>query len=75
MDVKSREEHRLCRARGIERPPASRHDIHSRDRNLWHIAMKAENRRRRPAPLASTWQISRSPQDDPTREEQVTLAS
>ena len=52
----------------------SRGKIHSRDRNLWHISHEGgelEDARR--APLASTWQMTRSPQDAPDREEQVTI--
>jgi len=60
-------------ARGIE-VTASRTKIHSRDRNLWHISHEGgELEDAGNAPLASTWQISRSPQDAPDREEQVTI--
>jgi len=53
---------------------ASREKIHSRDRNLWHISHEggeledAANR-----PFASTWQISKSPQEAPDREELVEI--
>jgi argininosuccinate synthase len=53
---------------------ASREKIHSRDRNLWHLSHEggeledADN-----APLPSTWQLTRSPQDAPDRVEQVTI--
>jgi argininosuccinate synthase len=53
----------------------SRGKIHSRDRNLWHTSHEGgelEDARR--APLATTWQMTRSPQDAPDREEQVTIA-
>ena len=52
----------------------SRGKIHSRDRNLWHTSHEGgelEDARR--APLATTWQMTRSPQDAPDREEQVTI--
>jgi argininosuccinate synthase len=52
----------------------SRAKIHSRDRNLWHTSHEGgelEDARR--APLATTWQMTRSPQDAPDREEQVTF--
>src|SRR2546423_9970813 len=53
---------------------ASREKIHSRDRNLWHISHEGgELEDAGNAPLASTWQISRSPQDAPDREEQVAI--
>jgi argininosuccinate synthase len=53
---------------------ASREKIHSRDRNLWHISHEggeledAEN-----APLPTTWQITRSPQEAPDKQEQVAI--
>ena len=52
----------------------SRGKIHSRDRNLWHTSHEGgelEDARR--APLATTWQMTRAPQDAPDREEQVTI--
>ena len=52
----------------------SRGKIHSRDRNLWHTSHEGgelEDARR--APLATTWQMTHSPQDAPDREEQVTI--
>jgi len=51
---------------------ASREKIHSRDRNLWHISHEggeledAANR-----PLPTTWQITKSPQEAPDKEEHV----
>jgi argininosuccinate synthase len=54
---------------------ASREKIHSRDRNLWHISHEggeledADN-----APSPGTWQLTRSPQEAPDREEQVVIA-
>jgi len=53
---------------------ASRQKIHSRDRNLWHISHEGgELEDAGNAPLANTWQWTRSPQDAPDREEQVTI--
>ena len=51
---------------------ASREKIHSRDRNLWHISHEGgELEDAANAPLSSTWQITRSPQDAPDQEESV----
>ena len=51
---------------------ASREKIHSRDRNLWHLSHEGgELEDPAQAPYSSTWQITRSPQDAPDREEQV----
>jgi argininosuccinate synthase len=53
---------------------ASREKIHSRDRNLWHISHEGgELEDAGNAPLPSTWQLTRSPQEAPDREEQVTI--
>jgi argininosuccinate synthase len=53
---------------------ASRTKIHSRDRNLWHISHEGgELEDAGNAPLATTWQITRSPQQAPDRDEQVTI--
>jgi argininosuccinate synthase len=53
---------------------ASREKIHSRDRNLWHISHEGgELEDAGNAPLASTWQLTRSPQEAPDREEQVEI--
>ena len=53
---------------------ASREKIHSRDRNLWHISHEGgELEDPANAPLPSTWQLTRSPQEAPDREEQITL--
>src|SRR5258705_2417538 len=52
----------------------SREKIHSRDRNLWHISHEGgELEDAGNAPFASTWQISKSPQEAPDREEQVQI--
>ena len=53
---------------------ASREKIHSRDRNLWHISHEGgELEDAANAPLPGTWQLTRSPQEAPDREEQITL--
>src|SRR6266850_2912556 len=53
---------------------ASREKIHSRDRNLWHISHEGgELEDAANAPLPATWQITRSPQEAPDKEEQVTI--
>jgi argininosuccinate synthase len=53
---------------------ASREKIHSRDRNIWHLSHEGgELEDPANAPLESTWQLTRSPQDAPDREETVTL--
>ena len=53
---------------------ASRAKIHSRDRNLWHLSHEGgELEDAAHAPLASTWQMTCSPQEAPDREEQVPI--
>jgi argininosuccinate synthase len=53
---------------------ASREKIHSRDRNLWHLSHEGgELEDAGNAPLATTWQMTRSPQEAPDKEEQVTI--
>jgi argininosuccinate synthase len=53
---------------------ASRQKIHSRDRNLWHISHEGgELEDAGNPPLPGTWQLTRSPQDAPDREEQVEI--
>jgi argininosuccinate synthase len=53
---------------------ASREKIHSRDRNLWHLSHEGgELEDAGNPPLASTWQLTRSPQEAPDRQEQVTI--
>lgn len=52
----------------------SRQKIHSRDRNLWHVSHEGgELEDAANAPLASTWQLTRSPQEAPDREERVEI--
>ena len=53
---------------------ASREKIHSRDRNLWHVSHEGgELEDAGNAPLSTTWTMTRSPQEAPDREEQVTI--
>jgi argininosuccinate synthase len=53
---------------------ASRTKIHSRDRNLWHLSHEGgELEDAANAPLATTWQMTRSPQEAPDKDELVTL--
>jgi argininosuccinate synthase len=53
---------------------ASREKIHSRDRNLWHISHEGgELEDPGNAPLPTTWQITRSPQEAPDQEEPVKI--
>lgn len=52
----------------------SREKIHSRDRNLWHISHEGgELEDAVNSPLPTTWQITRSPQDAPDKEEKVSI--
>jgi len=53
---------------------ASREKIHSRDRNIWHLSHEGgELEDPANAPYDSTWQMSRSPQEAPDREETVVI--
>jgi argininosuccinate synthase len=53
---------------------ASREKIHSRDRNLWHLSHEGgELEDAANAPLPTTWQMTRSPQDAPDKNEHVTI--
>ena len=53
---------------------ASREKIHSRDKNLWHLSHEGgELEDAGNAPLASTWQMTVSPQEAPDRDEQVKI--
>jgi len=73
-DLKSRED---CLDYAVKRGipvAASREKIHSRDRNLWHISHEGgELEDAGNAPFDSTWQLTRSPQEAPDREEQVEI--
>ncbi|MBS1853496.1 MAG: argininosuccinate synthase [Acidobacteria bacterium] len=52
----------------------SRQKIHSHDRNLWHISHEGgELEDAANAPLPTTWQITRSPQEAPDRDEEVAI--
>src|SRR6476660_1472958 len=60
-------------ARGIS-VSASREKIHSRDRNIWHLSHEGgELEDPANAPFESTWQLTRSPQEAPDREETVVI--
>jgi len=53
---------------------ASREKIHSRDRNLWHVSHEGgELEDAANPPLPGTWQLTKSPQEAPDREEQVVI--
>lgn len=53
---------------------ASRTKIHSRDRNLWHVSHEGGELEGTDKPVdASTWRMSKSPQDAPDREEIVEI--
>jgi argininosuccinate synthase len=73
-DLKSREDCLdYAEKRGIP-VTASREKIHSRDRNLWHISHEGgELEDAGNAPFASTWQLTKSPQEAPDKEEQVEI--
>jgi len=73
-DLKSREDCLdYAEKRGIP-VAASREKIHSRDRNLWHLSHEGgELEDAANAPFPSTWQMTRSPQEAPDKEEQVEI--
>ncbi len=73
-DLKSREDCLdYAEKRGIP-VEASRQKIHSRDRNLWHISHEGgELEDAGNAPFPSTWQMTKSPQEAPDREEHVEI--
>ncbi len=53
---------------------ASRAKIHSRDRNLWHLSHEGgELEDPNNAPFDSTWMLTRSPQQAPDQQEEVTI--
>ena len=53
---------------------ASRDKIHSRDRNLWHVSHEGgELENTANAPLDSTWQMTKSPQQAPDQAETVAI--
>jgi argininosuccinate synthase len=73
-DLKSREDCLdYAEKRGIS-VTASREKIHSRDRNLWHLSHEGgELEDAGNAPFASTWQMTKSPQEAPDKEEKVEI--
>jgi argininosuccinate synthase len=73
-DLKSREDCLdYAEQRGIP-VEASRAKIHSRDRNLWHLSHEGgELEDANNPPLPSTWMLTRSPQEAPDKEEEVTI--
>lgn len=73
-DLKSREDCLdYAEAHGIP-VAASREKIHSRDRNLWHVSHEGgELEDPAHGPLATTWQLTRSPREAPDREELVEI--
>jgi len=73
-DLKSREDCLdYAEKRGIS-VSASREKIHSRDRNLWHLSHEGgELEDAGTAPFASTWQMTKSPQEAPDKEERVEI--
>jgi argininosuccinate synthase len=73
-DLKSREDCLDYAAKRGIAVTASREKIHSRDRNLWHISHEGgELEDAGNAPFASTWQLTKSPQEAPDTEEQVEI--
>jgi argininosuccinate synthase len=73
-DLKSREDClRYAESRGIP-VEASRTKIHSRDRNLLHLSHEGgELEDANHPPFETTWQMTKSPQDAPDRNEEVTI--
>jgi argininosuccinate synthase len=73
-DLKSREDCLdYAEKRGIQ-VAASREKIHSRDRNIWHLSHEGgELEDAANAPFPSTWQMTKSPQEAPDKEEQVEI--
>src|ERR1700693_3264045 len=73
-DLKSREDCLdYAEKRGIS-VTASREKIHSRDRNLWHLSHEGgELEDAANAPFPNTWQMTKSPQEAPDKEEQVEI--
>ncbi len=73
-DLKSREDClRYAESRGIP-VEASRTKIHSRDRNLLHLSHEGgELEDANHPPFETTWQMTKSPQDAPDRNEEVAI--
>jgi argininosuccinate synthase len=73
-DLKSREDCLDYAERHGIPVAASREKIHSRDRNLWHVSHEGgELEDAANPPLATTWQLTRSPQEATDREERVEI--
>src|ERR1700716_1867306 len=73
-DLKSREDCLDYAERRAIPVSASKTKIHSRDRNLWHISHEGgELEDAANAPFPSTWQLTKSPQEAPDKEEQVEI--
>ncbi len=72
--IRSREDAlAYARQRGIP-VNAGRGNMHSRDRNLWHLSHEGgELEDAANPPLESTWQLTRSPREAPDREEAVEI--
>src|SRR5689334_677928 len=74
-DLKSREDCLDYAEKRAISVTASREKIHSRDRNIWHLSHEGgELEDPANAPYESTWQLTKSPQEAPDREESVTIA-
>jgi argininosuccinate synthase len=73
-DLKSREDCLdYAEKRGIP-VAASREKIHSRDKNIWHLSHEGgELEDPANAPFESTWQMTKSPQSAPDKEEDVEI--
>src|SRR5689334_5175340 len=73
-DLKSREDCLDYAEKRAISVTASREKIHSRDRNIWHLSHEGgELEDPANAPFESTWQLTKSPQEAPDREETVTI--
>src|SRR3990172_5252190 len=72
--IRSREDALDYAARHNIPVAASRNNLHSRDRNLWHLSSEGgELEDPANAPLATTWQWTRSPQEAPDKPEEVEI--
>src|ERR1700686_521109 len=73
-DLKSREDCLDYAEKRCIPVTASREKIHSRDRNLWHLSHEGgELEDAANAPFPSTWQLTKSPQEAPDKEELVEI--
>jgi argininosuccinate synthase len=74
-DIRSREDALEYARRHNVPVAASRGNMHSRDRNLWHLSHEGgELEDPANAPLATTWQLTRSPAEAPDRAERVEVS-